>query len=68
MQKTCEKKLGETQKQKGDKENEGRRKKKRSNGSETLLFLREKNEMQQEIRKEEMELKKKNTRVGRGKK
>jgi hypothetical protein len=33
--------------------------KKRSNGSETLLFLREKNEMQQEIRKEEMELKKK---------
>ncbi|XP_028390651.1 uncharacterized protein LOC114515568 [Dendronephthya gigantea] len=53
-------KLGETQKRKGtDKENEGQPKKRRSNGGDTLLFLREKNVMQAEMKKEEMELQRK---------
>lgn len=53
-------KLGETQKRKGtDKENEGQIKKKRSNGSDTLVFLREKNVLQVEMKKEEMELQRK---------
>ena len=53
-------KLGETQKRKGDVENERRSKKKRSNGSETLAFLREKNMMESEMRKEKMEMKRRN--------
>lgn len=55
-------KLRETQKRKGDRtdvDNEKRSKKKRSNGSDTLAFLREKNMMESEMRKEEMELKRK---------
>ena len=50
----------ETQKRKGDVENERRSKKKRSNGSETLAFLREKNMMESEMRKEKMEMKRRN--------
>ena len=53
-------KLGETQKRNGDKasvDNERQLKKKRSNGNDTLIFLREKNAMETEMRKEEMELK-----------
>lgn len=55
-------KLRETQKRKGDRtdvDNEKRSKKKRSNGSDTLAFLREKNMMESEMRKEVMELKRK---------
>lgn len=50
--------LTETRKRKSD-SGEENRKKRRSNGNDTLNYLREKNEMLQESRKEEMELKKK---------
>ena len=56
-------KLAETQKRNGDKasrDNERQLKKKRSNGNDTLIFLREKNAMEAEMRKEEMELKRRN--------
>ena len=50
--------LGQTQKKKADEgESEGKKKKKRSSGSETLNFLREKNEQVQEMQKQELELK-----------
>lgn len=49
--------LGQTQKGEGG--DEGSKKKKRSNGNDTLLFLREKNEMMEGLKREEMELKKK---------
>ena len=57
---TTMERLEQTQKRKGNKENEGKAtRKRRSNGTDTLMYLREKNEMQQEIRKEEVELKQK---------
>ena len=50
--------LGQTQKRKADEgESEGTKKKKRSSGSDTLNFLREKNEQAQEMHKQELELK-----------
>ena len=60
VRKRAMEKLGETQKRKGDVENERRSKKKRSNGSDTLAFLREKNMMESEMRKEKMEMKRRN--------
>ena len=52
--------LGQMKKRKTDeREGEERKRKKRSNGSETLNFLREKNEQVQEMQKEELELKRK---------
>ena len=60
VRKRAMEKLGETQKRKGDVENERRSKKKRSNGGDTLAFLREKNIMESEMRKEKMEMKRRN--------
>ena len=52
--------LGQMKKRKTDeREGEERKRKKRSNGSETLNFLREKNERVREMQKEELELKRK---------
>lgn len=49
--------LGQTQKREADEgETVGRKKRKRSSGSDTLSFLREKNEQVQAIQKEEFDL------------
>jgi len=49
--------LGQTQKREADEgESVGRKKRKRSSGSDTLSFLREKNEQVQAIQKEEFDL------------
>lgn len=44
-------------------ENEGKKNKKRSSGSDTLNFLREKNEQVQEMQKQELELKRQQLEV-----
>ena len=56
--------LGQTQKRKADEsESEGRKMKKRSSGSYTVNFLREKNEQAQEMQKQELELRKQQLEV-----
>ncbi|XP_044165093.1 inner centromere protein A-like [Acropora millepora] len=58
VRKKAMERLGQTQKRKADEgESEGKKKKKRSSGSDTLNFLREKNEQVQEMQKQELELK-----------
>ena len=58
VRKKAMERLGQTQKRKADEgESEGTKKKKRSSGSDTLNFLREKNEQAQEMHKQELELK-----------
>ena len=58
IRKIAMERLGETKKRKADEENTGK-KKKRSNGNDTIVYLREKNEMLQQLKKEELEMKKK---------
>ena len=54
IRKKAMERLGQTQKWKADEnESEGKRRRKRSSGSDTLSFLREKNEQAQEMQKEE---------------
>ena len=63
IRKKAMERLGQTQKRKADEnESEGKRKK-RSSGSDTLSFLREKNEQAQEMQKEELELRKQQLEV-----
>ena len=58
MRRQAMERMGQTQKRKGvDGENETK-KKKRSSGSDTLLYLRERSELLQETRKEELALRK----------
>jgi hypothetical protein len=61
MRKRAMQTLGESSSKKGvdDEETETKKKKRRYNGSDTLMFLREKNEMQQDVKKQEVELRKK---------
>ena len=65
MRKKAMERLGQTKKRQiADQENgEGINKKRRSNGSDTLVYLREKNDMLQEMRKEELDLKKNRART-----
>lgn len=57
IRKKAMERLGQTQKRQADEgESEGKKRKKRSNGSDTLNFLREKNEQVQAIQKEEFDL------------
>lgn len=57
MPRTSGRRLGQTQKRQADEgESEGKKRKRRSNGSDTLNFLREKNEQVQAIQKEEFDL------------
>ncbi|KAL9971119.1 hypothetical protein ACROYT_G023606 [Oculina patagonica] len=64
IRKKAMERLGQTQKRKADEnESEGKRRKKRSSGSDTLSFLREKNEQSQELQKQELELKKQQLEV-----
>ena len=64
IRKKAMERLGQTQKRKADEnESEGKRRKKRSGGSDTLSFLREKNEQAQEMQKEELELRKQQLEV-----
>ena len=64
IRKKAMERLGQTQKRKADEnESEGKRRKKRSSGSDTLSFLREKNEQAQEMQKEELELRKQQLEV-----
>ena len=57
VRKKAMERLGQTQKRKADEgESEGRKKKKRSSGSDTLNFLREKNEQVQEMQKHSLTL------------
>ena len=64
VRKKAMERLGQTQKRKADEgENEGKKKKKRSSGSDTLNFLREKNEQVQEMQKQELELKRQQLEV-----
>ena len=51
-------KFGETKKRIGDKEKEVNSKRKRSSGSETVTYLREKAEREISFRKDELEVKK----------
>ena len=63
VRKKAMERLGQTQKRKANEgENEGK-KKKRSSGSDTLNFLREKNEQVQEMQKQELELKRQQLEV-----
>ena len=56
--------LGQVQKRKADEgESEGKRKKKRSSGSDTLNFLCEKNEQVREMQKQRLELKRQQLEV-----
>ena len=59
MRKKAMERLGQSKKREGEENNEIPPKKKRSNGSDTLMYLREKNVYMQEMRKEEMDMKKK---------
>ena len=60
MRKRAMESLGESLGKKGDDaENGNKKQKRRSNGSDTLMFLKEKSEMMHEMKKQEMELKKK---------
>lgn len=59
MRRKAMEKLSETKKRKQDEEMESGTKKKRSNGNDTILFLREKNEMMEKMKRDEMELKRK---------
>ncbi|XP_067020485.1 mRNA export factor GLE1-like [Acropora muricata] len=64
VRKNAMERLGQTQKRKADEgESEGKKKKKRSSGSDTLNFLREKNEQVQEMQKQELELKRQQLEV-----
>lgn len=57
IRKKAMERLGQTQKRQADEgESEGKKRKRRSNGSDTLNFLREKNEQVQAIQKEEFDL------------
>ena len=64
IRKKAMERLGQTQKRKseGD-ENEVKKRKKRSSGSDTLNFLREKNEQVQEMQKQELEVKRQQLEV-----
>ncbi|XP_067037932.1 mRNA export factor GLE1-like [Acropora muricata] len=64
VRKKAMERLGQTQKRKAaEGESEGKKKKKRSSGSDTLNFLREKNEQVQEMQKQELELKRQQLEV-----
>lgn len=64
MRKRAMQSLGESSKKDDDDDEDDeclalKKKKRRSNGSDTLMFLREKSEVMQEIKKEELDMKKK---------
>lgn len=64
IRKKAMERLGQTQKRKSEEdENEVKKRKKRSSGSDTLNFLREKNEQVQEMQKQELELKRQQLEV-----
>ena len=58
MRRQAMERMGQTQKRKSDLGENENNKKKRSSGSDTLLYLRERNELLQETRKEELALRK----------
>ena len=58
MRRQAMERMGQTQKRKSVEGENETKKKKRSNGSDTLLYLRERNEVLQETRKEELALRK----------
>ena len=64
VRKKAMERLGQTQKRKADEsESDGRKRKKWSSGSDTVSFLREKNEQAQEMQKQELELRKQQLEV-----
>ena len=58
MRRQAMERMGQTQKRKSAEGENETKKKKRSNGSDTLLYLRERNEFLQETHKEELALRK----------